>query len=354
MKALYIHIGIHKTGSSAIQRSLKDGASVLESHNVVRFAPRGLLSDLCQSPEYTPQQAEAARRALAGQLPKQADENTVAVLSSENLCGTAMAGYADAPERARRLAMATRGFPVRIICYLRRQDSFIESLYTQSIHEGGHGSFEEFHHAFGQRPFDWNRLLAGFEEHFGQENILVRPYEKAALASAQDIIDDFSSILGITGLAPPTAPRQSNVGYSPAALRLARACNRRLPKDQQARLRYYLQTLSPKDFLNEYRYFNEEQRQEILAEYAQSNADVARKYRPDGPQGFFAPPDEPSGAMSAEDRDREIHAILMQCILELDQDIAKLRNKKPLRRLGRACNLPAHLRRLYDKLFFRH
>ena len=59
------------------------------------------------------------------------------VTSWEGFSGNPRLAYQNANAVASMLRESTKSLDVRIIVYLRRQDEFVESMYTQTIHEGG-------------------------------------------------------------------------------------------------------------------------------------------------------------------------------------------------------------------------
>ncbi|MCH9048783.1 MAG: hypothetical protein IH836_07600 [Proteobacteria bacterium] len=93
---------------------------------------------------------------------------------------------------------------VKIVCYVRRQDLWFESIYNERVKQYKHGgmSFKEFLAGIQERHFA--EQLDLWAEFVGQQNIIVRPYEKSQLCNG-NVVDDFAKILGhlpVGGLSP--------------------------------------------------------------------------------------------------------------------------------------------------------
>jgi hypothetical protein len=215
-------------------------------------------------------------------------------MSLEGFSGDQWNGYDNAEVIAENLGKMTEGLDVRIIVYLRRQDNFLESLYTQGIREGKSWTFAEFLRRFDDVSFNWELLLRSYTKFFGRDNLVTRVYSKERLPEKHSILDDFASIIGSKTLSSG-ARRSStpNVGFSRDALEITRLTNPYLDKSDQTRLRVIFQKTSAKQPFEGYSYFGEQERNIFMARYSQSNAAVARKYF-DDPTGTLFPPSSAS------------------------------------------------------------
>ncbi|MCL2774803.1 MAG: hypothetical protein FWD71_15870 [Oscillospiraceae bacterium] len=114
---------------------------------------------------------------------------------------------------------AFKEFDIKIVCYLRRQDDYIESLYNQwtkgmdaelynvifnnpssdgSKYKIGKDNAPNIHMAKfvnGMLNVDYYAILSGWAELYGKENIIVRTYEKSRLPKGIEY-DFFTNILG--------------------------------------------------------------------------------------------------------------------------------------------------------------
>ena len=128
---------------------------------------------------------------------------------------------------------AFEGFDIKIVCYLRRQDDYIESLYNQwvkgtnaelydiifgnpsenenkyKIDESGAPNLHMAKFVNGMLDVDYYAHLSEWAAIYGKENIIVRPYEKSRLPNGVEY-DFFTSILGLAG---PGSYEEVNAGF---------------------------------------------------------------------------------------------------------------------------------------------
>ncbi len=206
-----LHIGQQKTGSKSLQACLYRSREVLSQHGI-------LFPVLCDDKPLKAWQlshhelfrrlreqavgsngADAGRRALddfLDGLAPNGDASTL-VLSSEDLfemCTSHDTGFSlDAVSRGAALlaaAFESRGWSVRVVCYLRRQDHLAAARYAQWIKgpSGGRESFDEFLDRWLPR-FDFDAILSCWERAFGWSAISVLPYERARMA--EGVAGDF-------------------------------------------------------------------------------------------------------------------------------------------------------------------
>lgn len=101
-------------------------------------------------------------------------------------------------------ALSSR-FDVKIVIYLRRHDEWIESLYNQAVKmvvtpPWGMGVANYLEHqrnrGEGAIYFRYWDLLECWSDAFGRENISVRPFERQQFVN-NDLIQDFLSVVGV-------------------------------------------------------------------------------------------------------------------------------------------------------------
>lgn len=289
MAALYIHIGTHKTGTTTIQHALQESskkqgqqASWLYT-NTPRCSPEFMLAKSFNDNLVAKWSSELNK------LQKPAWQNKKVVMSYEGFSGTPNNGYENSFIVASMLRKATKQHNVKIILYLRRQDDFFESMYTQEIHQGSSLSFEQFmSHIDPSIALNYHRIIKDWQACFGRENIIVRSYHHA---SQQGILQDFGDIVGCTRLSCATKQR-TNIGYSLNALSIARIANLHLDKPCKKKLRRALQKTMHKKQGEQYSYFTQEDRKALLARYNTSNQAIADLYFNGDIEALFPKPDE--------------------------------------------------------------
>lgn len=279
---LYIHIGTHKTGSSAIQTVLSNNQSALAHQGWINLLPNHQLfsqiMNLKGPPNPTLQQS-LQNYFLSISSSSQQNNDTNYILSYEGFSGDLHKSYYNTEQVAQTLYESTQSFKVKIIIYLRRQDDFIESVYTQMIHEGASYSFQEFLTTLPDNAFDWLRFIKIFSNRFGDENIIVRTYDKTRLPVADSLLTDFFSCLNIQYTSLPNRNSStSNCGLSRDALEIARLCYPIMNPDERWKLRLLLQNASARQPYEPHAFFSYEERQKTLDKYKGSNHEVAMQY----------------------------------------------------------------------------
>lgn len=230
---LFLHIGTHKTGSTAIQQLLWSNRDNLAAQGILypdlkmgthahhEFAWATGIGP--QRPKNRPRIRSwtdqifslGADRVDSGSASKRRHTpiHTV-VLSSEEF------EFVQNTAELRHLAEL---FDARIVAYLRKQDHYLESSYNQQVRMYGirfPGSIYQF--AFTINPFaryNFRLLLQRWETIFGRENIIVRPYGTTGTGS--DIRADFLHIIGASTAEmnfPEVEVERDNVSLHAAAL----------------------------------------------------------------------------------------------------------------------------------------
>lgn len=298
MTDAYIHIGTHKTGSTTIQHALRDTSLALPEEGWIFSGTTATAKSMMQAQRYDKGLARrfGAEFERLVQRARSARANRV-IISSEALSGSPDDGYLNSKAVFAMLRDATSRYYVKVIMLLRRQDSFVESMYTQKIHEGGTLEFERFLNQYDSPDsLDYRRILDDLSSSFGEQALFVRSYHESARAG---LLADFGEIIGSESLrcAEETA---RNPSYSRHALEIARLCNRSLDTTGQRRLRHALQTTMPKGASEPFSYFPDDERAAFLSRYEVSNRDVANRYF-DGDIMRLFPPPRPARATSADE-----------------------------------------------------
>jgi hypothetical protein len=195
---MIIHIGTHKTGTTSIQCALQ---------NILQPAVKELW---------------CARKVV--RLPK----FTNGVTCFEGYSGDHTIGYLNADVIAESLRLATSHLPTTIVVYLRRQDDFIQSMYSQMLKQGASYTFKEYIAQFDGRHFNWDYLVRCYKDRF--ENVIVRPY-------CSDVVADFCNLI------VPDKYARRNKRYCNTAMEKARLANPRLTEAGRRRLRVKLERL---------------------------------------------------------------------------------------------------------------
>lgn len=299
MRDLLLHIGMPKTGTTAVQHVLSHNVDALERAGVVYRGWGG--AD--RSHNFLARWVHDGRDEDVDRVVRQLDgsADATAVISCGPLfCLTAnqakrrmdrelLARLDEREERAvNRLARLTREHfeRVGILVYLRRQDLALESAYNQSVkNRSWHGGdIHEFREYYGP-TLRYDRVLDRWARAFGDEALDVRVYERSVLVGG-DVVTDFCSALEVD---PGSLP----AGWD----RDQRAANLRLPRDvfeykrglnrvpmsklEARQAKWALRQVAQDIGLDPDRWseiLEPAERQAVIAEHARENAEVARRF----------------------------------------------------------------------------
>jgi hypothetical protein len=304
-----LHIGVGKTGSTAIQHALSYNRKRLEQAGIIY--PRlpgvtrehGLIDHNRLAYALFDERPVADISSVAQQMRSLANIGKIIILSAEVFymrpLETKYPDYADYIQNKRNAIRRTKellsGFEeIKIICYLRRQDLWFESIYNERVKHWKHkgNSFNDFLNGIKENHF--LEQLDLWAEVFGCENIIVRPYEKNQLVDG-NVVDDFYSVfdlLSICSLYPaPENMNTINPRLSRDVLEFQKIVYR-LDLDPIER-HYWQQALwqVSEDILSIYGepeswqwFLSPEERKSLLNRFTLSNTHVAQKYlgRADG------------------------------------------------------------------------
>ena len=208
-KTLYLHIGTEKTGSTALQAVSGTNRATLKNHGIfypktpgernhtklTLFAADGPNAlDLRRLARLFPDEAyESFKANFADELRSEIAANPCPriYLSNEHL-----ASRLRSTQEVSRLAAIIRPLAdsVKIVVYLRPQPELFLSTYSTSIKAGRTKALEA--PKKDQHPrYNYEKMLSLWADVFGEENVIVRIYDRNTLAG-HDVVKDFFSIMG--------------------------------------------------------------------------------------------------------------------------------------------------------------
>ena len=285
MATLYIHIGTHKTGTSTIQNTLNLN---LNNHLGIKrdLGVIGTIREFYQMMSMKEEERALTRKVADTINPFIRECLPLGMqkflISFEGFSGNFNDGYRHSQTVASALQQVTDALhaidDVKIIIYLRRQDDFVESIYNQTIKEGSSKTFGDYILTLDKEHFNWEKLLEHYAAVFGQENLIVKRYDKKHLPGTESLLKDFYAILGINDFQMPQG--NSNLGLSKEAIEVARVVNGHLnaPRQKQE-LRALLEATNQKEVYEKYSLFETEAaRRAFLKQYQESNRTVAATY----------------------------------------------------------------------------
>jgi hypothetical protein len=178
---LLIHIGYQKTGTTWLQKQL------FTNHRLGFHSPFSSreISEAIVYPYALTFDPESCRKYFTPGIQRARNEGLFPVLSRERLSGSLRGGGYDSRELADRLATVFPGAKVLIV--IREQKQMLRSSYGQTVKGNSCLSLEQFLNAssrFKQRlhlfdisRFQYHYLIKYYYHLFGEDNVLVLPYE---------------------------------------------------------------------------------------------------------------------------------------------------------------------------------
>lgn len=159
MKKLIIHIGFHRTGTSAVQSFLRNNRDSLYDNGVALVLREDikpsiksfdLLSMLRNQPCKT---VIVSEENLAGPMPFYSPLKRKVVF------------YDNLAKILKKLSIASNFYDLSIVVSVRRQDMWIDSLYFYNVYKGLRLSIEKFADRIKLDDLDWQRYQLLFEKY---------------------------------------------------------------------------------------------------------------------------------------------------------------------------------------------
>lgn len=234
---VFIHIGMPKTGSSSIQRTLKENLQLILKHDVSCTYGSDCLYDLALD--------DGAR------VPEIPPDCRTAIFSDERLFHRVSNEV-----EARRIidAMQRYSSDIRVICYIRREDEVFVSSYFTLLLRGSTAKMED-------RPLKpvliYQRLQA-WASVLGRDRIILRRFGPDYLP--QGVVADFLSHVGLDSIGIREAAR-ANVSPRTDVLEMIRQINGICPEPD----RFALKLIAAIDGIGEQPGLSAEKRRKIVA-----------------------------------------------------------------------------------------
>lgn len=191
-KTIYIHIGMHKTGSSAIQAFLTLNYNTLKRKGVLFPNPPnfgqpfqtsgGNVAHLLNL--FTDNSIDKIKSFI-----ESFDDQYDVILSSEALFHV----LRDYPKR---FFNVFNNYNYKIICYVRRQDNFVSSWYNQAVKNHDIKSCSKVEIFNLAKPHDFCKVLLDSFKYAEADKFIVRPYEKQQFYGG-NIFSDFLNCIGL-------------------------------------------------------------------------------------------------------------------------------------------------------------
>lgn len=218
-----LHLGAHKTGTSLIQKFIRDQPDVVAELGAA-FISRSDTNHVIGWGEIPQQDPSLLRQSI-----NIAAENVdLVILSHENSLGRPLRPgrsglYPGASASIRGIKDAV-DFDAKIIYYLRDQADFLESYYLQTVHEGSYATFGDWLKGIDLNELSWEPLVASLKDNFGSENVVIADF--AYITAGQDaFIERFLDFVKPDHGIIPKYSAKRNFSLSQQGLDIALAVN---------------------------------------------------------------------------------------------------------------------------------
>jgi hypothetical protein len=281
---IILHIGLYKTGTTAVQKFFTRNRAALARRGVLypesytkfdAHHPLPWALGVGHRDKDSSMPAEEVVRAILHEADAAGAETVI--LSSEEFINL---------EAAERLAKLKRLFDphaIEVLIYLRRQDSLLLSSYGQHVRMYSirfSGTISDFllKHSNFLNKYNYWQMLQRWANVFGSEAMRIKLYDQAKFPQG-NIVEDFADTLGLD-LDGCDVRKVSGINrnLSDLGLEVLRRLNA-IPLDEATHHRL-IRCLdeSPLQGQDDYQLLSRRNRRELMGQFANSNARVARHW----------------------------------------------------------------------------
>lgn len=243
MTRLVLHIGAHKTGTSLLQKYMRDNEKLLFANGLVYISRSdmngyvGWGRPLLETPELFRDRITSEAKANPGKTIVASQENTLGRPMTEGKAGF----YPDSAPRIEALERVGEDVDLKIIYYIRGQWSFVESYYLQLVHQGSFTPFDEWYSWFEPEELSWSPLVSNLRQVFGEDAVTVADFGEIA-EGQNKFVERFLRRVDPSISLPVSYGPSRNRSISEKGLRIALAANPHLKTaEERSQMRKFLQ-----------------------------------------------------------------------------------------------------------------
>ena len=187
MKTL-LHFGAHKTASTSLQLFLSTNRKkLLQTGIYYVLGQEWAKSGAYEALKKTRGRGEVTRKFVDQyreffQPRTDGETRQITLFSNEGVYGqhnlAKMGSLYPAHDKINQLfAEGTRDLDPAVVFFVRRQDTFLESTYLQTVHYGSYLSFYDYISSVDLTSLKWSPIVESLQRHFGRERVFVHPFE---------------------------------------------------------------------------------------------------------------------------------------------------------------------------------
>lgn len=309
MNTIYLHVGTAKTGTTAIQNFCSENQEVLNQQGYYY-------------PEFTYRYPSASRlrngHFLFGRVH---DEDGIRddkreeeifkegfqkiyeafetypniILSDEGLWTCGFRDEKNVWEKIKE-EIGEKQIAIKVIVYLRIQDTFLYSWWSQRVKEGLRGesqlTWERMAEELPMIQLDYYDMLEKIADYVGKDNIIVRRFDAERFIGG-DLYTDFIDALGLTYSEEyHIKSEMRNISLTRNNNEIKRILNRLPELDADGNAMFRQMLVEQSEYQEEddmYSMFSEEERTVFLTKYHEGNIQIAKEYL--GEEELFFPKD---------------------------------------------------------------
>lgn len=273
---LLLHIGMHKTGTTSLQRFFVRNRLVLKLMGIdypEAFDAAGkrlpkhndLFLAISHEKDFgTPHPILGASAVRVDQLARRMETKRITVLSAEGFSG-------ESPAFAEAFAPLRGRFDIKVICFLRKQDDWVQTFYKQMVQSRQvreSRSFEAFlQRKSTRRHLNYLKILEWWAKALGEQAIRVEVYRPET-----QVLPVFLDACGL-----PKSLRWLPHSHTIQNRSLTSGHIERIRKANAAGAPCPLPSIPDEDFP----YFTDEDRLNFMAAFEADNEQIRARFRPD-------------------------------------------------------------------------
>lgn len=244
-KKLFLFPGAHKTATSLLQAIMESHRDSLEMQglSIARrqmFYRSGMRNFLIQKPDSSVNNREVWNGMAESVLGPSWEDKDI-VISIENIFGEATPPVYNAAGNC--MDNLQNIFPdrdIKVVYYIRRQDSFLESVFLQNIHRGHTEDVDSFLDKYAkEKPIDWLNVLQPVVERVGKSSVKIIPFETIKAGPKAYVVKFLRNFTNMTRkdmLSTYANIEDTNVSLSELGLRIACAGFAEIPEMRERQI----------------------------------------------------------------------------------------------------------------------
>jgi len=179
-----------------------------------------------------------------------------------------------------KISYLSEGYDPHIIIVIRRQDTYIESLYNQRIKRWEKRDFETFVKEFPRENWHWVDNVDVYRDHFGADKVTVVPFEQKTYRDSgrTGFLDAVLMAMGVTTRFAFNDLPVVNASLAPHVIEVQRVANNLLSQNEAHALSDWFAANISKRPDDPHKLMSDEIRQDIIAYYKDSNARLCDTY----------------------------------------------------------------------------